>query len=207
MNDQRYLTEYFLKFQEAMTAINVSHELIRFKDRIVEGHGQGKKMIIAGNGGSAAIASHAAVDFTKNANIRCTNFNEPSLMTCLANDYGYEHWVEKALEMYADDGDLVVLISSSGCSMNMIRAADYALQRGLSLVTFSGFLGTNPLRRLGHLNFWVKSKSYNFVETFHQLWLLSVCDLIADTRMAHTRARSETVTNTNRISSRITNAA
>jgi len=207
MNDQRYLTEYFLKFQEAMTAINVSHELIRFKDRIVEGHGQGKKMIIAGNGGSAAIASHAAVDFTKNANIRCTNFNEPSLMTCLANDYGYEHWVEKALEMYADDGDLVVLISSSGCSMNMIRAADYALQRGLSLVTFSGFLGTNPLRRLGHLNFWVKSKSYNFVETFHQLWLLSVCDLIADTGMAHTRARSETVANTNPISSRITNAA
>jgi len=207
MNDQRYLTEYFSKYQEAMTVANVSQELIQFKDRIVEGHAQGKKMIIAGNGGSAAIASHAAVDFTKNANIRCTNFNEPSLITCLANDYGYEHWIEKALEMYADDGDLVVLVSSSGRSMNMIRAAEYALQRGLSLVTFSGFLGTNPLRRLGHLNFWVKSKSYNFVETFHQLWLLSVCDLIAEKGLAHTRGKSEMVASTDRVSSRITNAA
>ena len=164
-------------------------------------------MIIAGNGGSAAIASHAAIDFSKNANIRCMSFNDTALITCLANDFGYEHWIEKALGMYADEGDLVVLISSSGRSMNMIRAADYAVQRGLSLVTFSGFLGTNPLRRLGHLNFWVKSKSYNFVETFHQLWLLSVCDLIAETGIVHTPAKSETGASTDLVSSRITNAA
>lgn len=207
MNDERYLTEYFLKYQEAMTATNVSQLLIQFKERIMDGHAQGKKMIMAGNGGSAAIASHAAVDFAKNANIRCTNFNEAALITCLANDYGYEHWIEKALEMYADDGDLVVLISSSGRSMNMIRAADYAVQRGLSLVTFSGFSGTNPLRRRGNLNFWLKSKSYNFVETFHQLWLLSVCDLIAETRTAKTHDKSEIVSSMDRVSSGITNAA
>ena len=206
MNDQRYLTEYFSKYQEAMTATHVSELLIQFKDRIMDGHAQGKKMIIAGNGGSAAIASHVAIDFSKNANVRCMSFNETALITCLANDYGYEHWIEKALEMYADDGDLVILISSSGRSMNMIRAADYAIQHGLSLVTFSGFLGTNPLRRLGHLNFWVKSKSYNFVETFHQLWLLSVCDLIAETGIAHTQ-KSQVVSSTDRVSERITNAA
>ncbi len=207
MNDQRYLTEYFSKYQEAMTATNVSELLIQFKDRIMNGHADGKKMIIVGNGGSAAIASHAAIDFSKNANIRCTSFNEAALITCLANDYGYEHWIERALEMYADDGDLVVLISSSGRSMNMIRAADYAVQRGLSLVTFSGFLSTNPLRRLGHLNFWVKSKSYNFVETFHQLWLLSVCDLIAETGITHMRDKSDPVVKTDLVTSRITNAA
>ena len=82
-------------------------------------HKAGKKVIIAGNGGSAAMASHVAVDFTKAANIRAINFNEADLITCFANDYGYENWVGKALEAYADPGDLVILISSSGKSQNI----------------------------------------------------------------------------------------
>ena len=84
-----------------------------------------KKIIIAGNGGSAAIASHFSVDITKNGGVRCINFNESDLLTCFANDYGYENWVKQALKFYCDNGDLVILISASGNSKNMINAAKY----------------------------------------------------------------------------------
>ena len=186
MEECQYLDRYFRHLTEQLTANDVRENLIAFKDLILTTYALGNKMIIAGNGGSASIASHCAIDFTKAAGIRCVNFNEASLITCLANDYGYEHWLEKALEFYADDRDLVVLISSSGRSMNVIRAADYAVQRKLSLVTFTGFAPSNPLRARGNVNFWLKSRSYNIIETCHQSWLLSVCDLIAATTQPKT---------------------
>ena len=139
---------------------------------------RGSKIIIAGNGGSAAMASHVAVDFTKAAGIRAINFNEADLITCFANDYGYENWVAKAIEAYGDPGDLVILISSSGRSPNIINAASYAKQHGFPLVTLSGFNSDNPLRNLGDINLWVDSKSYNIVEMTHHIWLLSVVDYI-----------------------------
>ena len=65
-----------------------------------------RKIIIIGNGGSAAMASHVSVDLTKNAGIKAINFNEADLLTCFANDYGYEHWVSQALKFYADKGEI-----------------------------------------------------------------------------------------------------
>jgi D-sedoheptulose 7-phosphate isomerase len=133
---------------------------------------------IIGNGGSAAIASHAAIDFTKAANIPATTFNETSLLTCFANDYGYEYWVEKALEFYAKENDMVILISSSGQSKNIINGARKAKDMGLPLVTLSGFLSTNPLRELGDVNLWIDSSKYNIVEIVHQNWILSIIDFL-----------------------------
>ena len=138
----------------------------------------GKKIIIAGNGGSAAMASHVSVDLTKNAGIRCINFNEADLLTCFANDYGYEEWVKRSLVFYADKGDLVILISSSGSSKNMINGAKFAKKMGLSLITFSGFKSENPLRKLGDMNFYVDSKGYNIVEMTHHVWLVALVDRI-----------------------------
>ena len=141
---------------------------------------KGKKLIIAGNGGSAAIASHVAVDLTKNAGVRAINFNEADLITCFANDYGYEHWVEQALNFYADEGDLLILISSSGSSANIVNAAKKAKGMGLAVITFSGFSKNNPLKSLGDLNLWVDSNKYNIVENAHSIWLLAVVDRLID---------------------------
>jgi D-sedoheptulose 7-phosphate isomerase len=138
------------------------------------------KIIIIGNGGSAAIASHVAIDLTKAANIRSINFNEASLLTCLSNDYGYESWVEKALDFYADNNDMVILISSSGQSKNIINGAKKALEIGVPLITLTGFSENNPLNKLGNINFWVDSSTYNIVESIHQMWLLSVIDYLID---------------------------
>jgi len=137
-----------------------------------------RKVIIAGNGGSAAMASHVAVDLTKNAGIRAINFNEADLLTCFANDYGYEKWVSEALKFYADPGDLAILISSSGSSMNIINGANTAKNLGVKLITFSGFNENNPLRQLGDINFHVDSRGYNIVEMSHHVWLLAIVDRI-----------------------------
>ena len=137
------------------------------------------KIIIAGNGGSAAISSHLAVDFTKAGKIRAINFNEADLITCFANDYGYENWIKEALVSYCDPADLIILISSSGRSPNMLEAAKWANQEKISLITATGFDKENPLRSQGKINLWVDSHSYNVVEMAHHIWLLGVVEQIA----------------------------
>lgn len=137
-----------------------------------------KKIILAGNGGSAAMASHVAVDLTKNAKIRAINFNEADLITCFANDFGYENWLSKAIEFYYQKGDMCILISSSGKSKNILKAADFCKKNKIFLVTLSGFKRSNALKKKGDLNFWVDHDEYNIVEMTHHIWLLAVVDSI-----------------------------
>ena len=134
------------------------------------------KLIFVGNGGSAAMASHVAVDFTKNAKIRSINFNEADLLTCFGNDFGYENWVKESLNFYADKDDLIFLISSSGNSMNMINAAKFCEENSLKYVTLSGFDIDNKLHQKGDVKFWVDSKEYNIVEMTHHIILLLIVD-------------------------------
>ena len=178
MDDKQWLSNYFERYRHSLFGVDVSSQLLELRDLLTETHAKGNKTFFAGNGGSAAISSHCAVDFTKNAGIRCVNFNEADLITCFANDYGYELWLEKALGFYADEGDVAVLISSSGKSPNMVRAGRFAVDNGIELATFTGMDPDNPLKRLGQLSLWVDSRAYNVVEMTHHIWLLAVCDLI-----------------------------
>ena len=178
MDERAWLKQYLENYKELLIQDEILKKLVDLKRLLKECQGRGNKAIFAGNGGSAAIASHCAVDFTKNAQVRCVNFNEADLITCFANDYGYQRWLQKALEFYADPGDLIILISSSGRSLNMLEAGRYAVAKGLPLVTLTGFSPENPLQSMGGLNFWVDSRSYNVVEMTHHIWLLAACDLI-----------------------------
>jgi len=178
MDDRLFVRDYLARYRQSLFETDVTEELIRLKELLLDAKACGNKAIIAGNGGSAAIASHVAVDFTKQAGIRAINFNEADLITCLANDYGFEDWVGKSLKFYGDKGDLAILISSSGKSPNMLNAARTAKKIGMHVVTFTGFDRDNPLMREGDLNFWVDSHAYNVVESTHHIWLLLACDLI-----------------------------
>ncbi|OGQ05097.1 MAG: phosphoheptose isomerase [Deltaproteobacteria bacterium RIFCSPLOWO2_01_44_7] len=175
---KQWLTDYFDLYRNAILETDVRDQLIQIKDLFKKTHAQGNKVVFIGNGGSAAMASHCAVDLTKNARIRCVNFNEADLLTCFANDFGYERCFEKALEFYADPGDVLVLISSSGKSPNILRAAEMARKKGLFLITLTGFASDNPLSNMGRINLCVDSRAYNVIENTHQIWLLAVCDLI-----------------------------
>ena len=173
----KFFENYFDCIKSKLTDLNISY-LKKSAKIITNTNICNGKVIIFGNGGSAAIASHASVDFTKAANIRCVNFNEASILTCFSNDYGYENWVDKALSFYADPNDLVILISSSGASKNIVNGALRARKMNLPIITFSGFSNENPLKKLGDINFWVDSDNYNFIETIHQTWCLSIIDYI-----------------------------
>ena len=182
-NIEHFLENYNSEFSK-ISNINedIKKKIIKLHKLITNIKKNKKKIIIVGNGGSAAIASHFSVDMTKNGGIRCVNFNESDLLTCFSNDYGYENWVKAALRFYADKGDLIILISSSGNSLNMINAAKFTKLKKNNLVTFTGFFGKNKLSKYGNLNFVVNSKSFNFIENTHQYWLLSLVDLFSNSR-------------------------
>ena len=180
MNRDLFLKDYFKKLEKLMSFSDREiKKMIAVSDLIKEAHKQKRKTLIFGNGGSAAIASHFSVDLTKNARVRCTNYNESDLLTCFSNDYGYDKWVEKALEFYSAEDDVLILISASGSSKNMINAANYAKKNKIkSIVTLTGNKEDNPLKKLGDINFWVNSAAYNHIENIHQIILLSLVDLI-----------------------------
>lgn len=175
---KQWLDDYFNLYKKALFNESVHDELINAKNFITDCHNSGGKVIIVGNGGSAAIASHFSVDLTKNARIRSVNFNESSLITCFSNDFGYDNWVEKAVEFYSKPEDLTIFISSSGKSPNIINGIGQAKAMGLKTITFSGFNQNNELSKRGDLNFWVDSCAYNIVENTHQIWLLCIIDMI-----------------------------
>ena len=137
------------------------------------------KVYVVGNGGSASIASHVSVDFTKATNIISKTFNNSNLITCYANDFGYDNWVKEALKSYCTDKDTLILISSSGQSQNIINAAKYCKENNISLITLSGFNSDNPLSKIGNENIYINSNSYNFVEMSHHIILVSIVDIFA----------------------------
>ena len=179
------MSKTFLKnyFKELSEFVQPNDEVIQklelISNKIKEMKLNGNKILIFGNGGSAAIASHFSVDLTKNAGYRCLNFNESDLITCFSNDFGFENWVSKAVEFYGDAGDILIVISSSGQSENMHKGVHEAYKKKFStVITLSGFLKNNPLSSLGDINLHVNSSAYNFVENVHQIWLLSIVDLL-----------------------------
>jgi D-sedoheptulose 7-phosphate isomerase len=179
MNKSTFFNSYYELLNKKVCSINKEF-LLDSASKIIETKYNSGKVIVIGNGGSAAIASHISIDLTKAANIRSINFNEAALLTCFSNDYGYENWAEKAIEFYADKDDLLILISSSGQSKNIINSAIKGKQMNIPVITLSGFMHDNPLRGLGDINLWVDSTDYNIVETTHQVWLLSIVDYLIE---------------------------
>jgi len=143
--------------------------------------GAGRAVLWVGNGGSAALASHFAVDVC-NAGIRSTAFNDAAQLTCIGNDCGYEQVFAKPLALFAAPGDVLVAISSSGRSPNILAAARTARERGLGIVTLSGFAPDNPLRALGDWNFYVPSGGYGPVETVHAILCHALVDALKERR-------------------------
>lgn len=178
--------DYLEYFKNLGDLINSDKNLIKklkiLEKKIIACKKKNKKVMIFGNGGSAAIASHFAIDLTNAAKIRCQNYSDSSLITCFSNDYGYENWIKKTIEDYADNGDLLILISSSGMSENMINATKQSSIKFSFIATFSGFSKNNIIKKSGQLSFWVNSKVYNFVENVHQIWLLSIVDSIMNNK-------------------------
>lgn len=149
--------------------------------KIMLANSKGNKVIFAGNGGSAAVANHKALDFWFTGRIRGVSFSDSALLTCVANDFGYAQVFAKPINMFADKGDILIAISSSGNSQNIVEAAEEARMRGCEIFTFSGFKEGNRLRQVGDLNFYAPIAHYNKVESAHLL----LCDCILEIVVKH----------------------
>ena len=181
MEFTKHFREFLNNFFEACSSLDHA-KLNEMCQLILKKKDSQNKVLVFGNGGSAAIASHFSTDLIRAVKVRGVNFNEASLITCFSNDFGYGEWISETIKAHADPGDLVILISSSGNSLNMVNAAHLCHSINLELVTFSGFSEENKLKKLGNLNFWVNSENYNIVENAHQTWLLAAIEgLVART--------------------------
>jgi D-sedoheptulose 7-phosphate isomerase len=140
---------------------------------------RGAAVFVIGNGGSAGVASHAVTDFVNVARLRAQTVHDPSLLTCMANDYGYEGAFARILSTYLRPGDVLVAISSSGKSPNICNAAARVRDLGGTVITLSGFSKDNALRPLGNLNIWLDSMDYGLVEIGHQFILHNISDRFA----------------------------
>ena len=136
-----------------------------------------QKMMFVGNGGSAAIAIHQSTDFMKQCAISTYAPADVSLVTCMANDYGYENVFAEPIGRVAHAGDLLVAISSSGKSPNILNAVKAARAHSCDVITLSGFDSDNPLRSMGDVNFYVPVRDYRYVESAH----LFICNSILET--------------------------
>ncbi len=148
-------------------------------DLILSNQKLGGKLYFIGNGASAAIASHQAIDYWKAAGIPSMCFNDAALLTCISNDYGYEHVFEKPVEMFLHQYDTLICISSSGNSENILRAFDAAKSKKASCITLTGFDANNQLRlKNGEWNYYVSSPFYGHVEVTHHSILHCILDTI-----------------------------
>lgn len=142
------------------------------------------KALLIGNGGSAAIVSHVHNDLCKAVGVRALVFNETPFLTAMANDHGYHTVFHRPVDLWADADDLLIAVSSSGESENIVKAAALAKEKGCRVVTFTGFAPGNRLRQIGGLNVYVPVSDYGHVEMAHSV----IAHFVTDTAVIRTSA-------------------
>lgn len=138
--------------------------------------GKNTRYFFAGNGASAAIASHLANDNTKALKLKASTFHDPALLTCFGNDYGYENWIAEAAKHYGSEGDVLVLISSSGTSKNILNGALAAKDLGMTVVSLTGPRPEPKLKEISDITLQVESEIYNVIECCHMIALCGAVD-------------------------------
>jgi len=183
------LNDYFDKLQTTIDSFLSQKNNIESADKLVSSLEKTKStdstIYLIGNGGSSAVAEHAAIDFTKNAGLKALTVSDSPMLTTFSNDYGYANVFKKFIESFGMEKDILIAISRGGKSENIINACKEAKKKGMQIVTLSGFESSNPLRAIGNINFWVDSKAFGHLEIIHGLVLHWINDSIigSDTYM------------------------
>ena len=176
--DKEFLEQYWSSYKRLLFESRNDKEFVAIKNLFKKVGKDGGKIFFVGNGASASLSSHAATDLTKQGKIQSLSFNDHNLITALSNDYGYENWVRKTIELYALKRDLVIFLSVSGNSKNILNAAKSCDKRGIKYFSLTGHKKNNSLNNRSKNYIWVDSMSYNSVEIIHHLILLNIVDSI-----------------------------
>ncbi len=175
----KFIEKYFTDYKKVLDNFLADNQNKERLDKTVELLKNTPATIyLVGNGGSAAVAEHMAVDLTKNAGLRALAFTNSPMLTAISNDCGYEYVFQKAISYFANKGDILIAISSGGTSQNILNACLIAKQKNMKVITFLGFNPDNTLRKAGDINFWVDTKAYGYVELLHNLLIHYINDAI-----------------------------
>lgn len=172
------ITEYLGTFSGLINAEGVHERLLCVGKLFEEQRAAGGRLLMFGNGAASSIAGHAALDFTKQGKLRSLCFHDPALLTAFSNDFGYDKAFGEIISHYYEPSDVVIFISVSGESPNIIQGVKKAKELGLRTIGFSGKDKGNSLSQNVDHSFWVNSQAYNIVENVHSIWLLALCDFI-----------------------------
>ena len=135
------------------------------------------RVILLGNGGSNSVASHISQDYMKFHGKKVSVLSDPSMITMLTNDFGYEYAYQKFLEYYVEKDTLVIIISSGGESVNMLKCVDWCEDNEIDYGVLTGFKYDNTIRGEASNALWnyhIASESYGVVECVHQIFLHGV---------------------------------
>jgi len=163
----------FLEYIKALKDANIENEFEKFY-RSFHSH---KRIIILGNGGSNSVASHISQDYMKFHKKKVSILSDPSMLTMLTNDFGYENAYQKFLEYYVEKDTLVIIMSSGGESVNMLNAQQWCEENKVDYGVLSGFKKNNSLRTRAKnalWNYYINSTDYGVVECVHQIFLHGV---------------------------------
>jgi len=172
------IEEYLKSYDNLISQPELINQLFTLGEKLKSLKKNGGRLLLMGNGASASIASHAALDFTKQARLEALCFHDSSLITAYANDYSYEEAFKEILISFSRDTDYVFFISVSGESENLVRAAQHAKKMGLYTVSFTGRNPSNRLKTITEQTFWVDSHAYNIVENCHCIWITTLIDYL-----------------------------
>ena len=177
IQDKKFLDDYWLRYQKLFFESRNDEAILNLRNSIANTFENNGRLIFMGNGASASLSSHAATDFTKQAKIPSIAFNDHNLVTALSNDYGYENWVSKAIEYYCKKNDMLIFISVSGESKNLINGIEYANKNNIKTASLTGSKQNNTIKINTDISLWVDSKAYNIVECIHTIWITLIIDM------------------------------
>lgn len=168
--NEHYIHQYNNFFNQSL------HSFVEQFLSFMETTQEDTRYFFVGNGASAAVASHLANDFSKALGIKASTFHDPALLTCFANDYGYEHWAAEAVKLYGNPEDVLILISSSGRSKNIVNAAKTARSKGIKVIALTGPHPDPILIAESDIILQIDSQIYNVIECCHMIALCAVVD-------------------------------
>lgn len=172
-----YFNEWIRKLDAVITGveaddgkngkIDVETAFEELFERALEARNNRATIFLIGNGASASMASHVAADLAKNGNLRTMVLSDPALLTAVGNDMDFSEVFAEPLRRFGAKQDMLVAISSSGQSPNILNAIKTARAIGMQVVTYSAMDSNNPLRELGDINFYVPAQTYGHAESAH----------------------------------------
>lgn len=142
--------------------------------------GKNGHLFLVGNGASSSMGNHYATDLSKNAGIRAHSFSDSSLLTAMGNDISFDRVFAEPIRIHANEGDMLVTISSSGNSPNILEAIREARKLGMRIITLSGMKPENKSRQMGDLNIYVPAPTYGLAETSHAALLHFWTDMLVE---------------------------